>query len=103
MSVSSFLVVRDFWFVPGCRGQSAASAASSESLISWAVTRVLATSSPPCRALPAELRRRIYGDYLREAERLADELEAQPVQLQELEGELGTLQFFDLPQGRAGA
>lgn len=61
------------------------------------LTRALRTGCPPCRGLEPELRRRLYRDYLLEAETLADTLKQNPPRLRQLEGELGELQFFDVP------
>lgn len=57
----------------------------------------LEANCPPCRALDPELRARLYRDYLQEAEGLADALEREAAPGRRLEGELGELQFFELP------
>jgi selenocysteine lyase/cysteine desulfurase len=59
--------------------------------------QALKTGCEPCRELEGEIRSRLYHDYLREAEELADRLDEQPAELRQLDGELGQLQFFDMP------
>ncbi len=59
----------------------------------------LASGCPRNTALGEELRARLYRDYICEAHAMADELERQgPPEKRRLEGEMGELQFFEIPQ-----
>ncbi len=68
----------------------------------FGLEQALNCGCPPCRGLDPELRLSLYRDYLQEAERRADDCAARRPALEDLPGEAGELQFFDMPGGGPG-
>lgn len=63
------------------------------------LSSALETDDNPCSELPSDVRKRLYRTYLEEASQTAGTLAGQGVSSgADLEGELGDLQFFSLPE-----
>ncbi|MBF0280755.1 MAG: aminotransferase class V-fold PLP-dependent enzyme [SAR324 cluster bacterium] len=65
----------------------------------FSLTAALESKSSESSSLDENIRRAVYQSYLQQAESLAADLSKTPLEQHTLEGEIGELQFFSLPQG----
>ena len=77
---------------------------ASPTLPKFSLEAALSTKQGEPATLSLPLRKQLYRHYMNEANKIADRLRSEPeVKLSSLEGELGDLQFFTMPENKRQA